>query len=126
MSSDDRNGDVLEITQAINAAPEVVYKHIARVEGLAFMGDVPGAIEGGRSLVLIAPDPRGDTTLTVLTDAGSSDHSTVEARVRAELSRVGRLMDEQPRISPDADGVGLDAIREELEHGPRGQAPFAT
>ncbi len=120
-----REKHVVEVTQEVAASPEVVYDHIARVEGLAFLDGMAREGRAGRALVLVAPDARNETLLTVLVDAPEEGAAGYESRVRSELARVERLIGERHAISPDADGVGLDAIREEFEHGTRGEAPLA-
>ena len=114
-----------EVTVTVAASPRAVYDHIAKAEGLAFVDGATKDWRGGRAMILLAPDAQGHTRATMLADAPEEPSAAAElqAHMRNELERVGRLVED--RDGPEAAGeVGLDAILEDLEHGPR-DAPLA-
>ena len=118
----------VEVTVPADAPPEVVFDHVAKIEGLGLVDDLAQDWRGGRALVLIAPDAQDGTLITLVADspADPSAAADLEERIRTDLGRIARQVekgDGDATASEDAGDVGLDAIRADLEHGDR-EAPL--
>ncbi|HVF07442.1 MAG TPA: hypothetical protein VNC60_02600 [Actinomycetota bacterium] len=127
----------IEDSISIDADCDLVYQHMAHVEGLSITEAVTTDWRGGRALVLVTPDPDGTSTVvSMMADAPEGSEAATEMRVRMrhELERVAATLEGRAsgtgdqafaRIG-DRDHVetGLDAIEEDQAEGVR-EAPFA-
>ena len=59
----------LEVTVPADAPPEVVFDHVAKVEGLGLVDDLAQDWRGGRALILVAPDAQDGTLITLVADS---------------------------------------------------------
>ena len=127
----------IEDTLPIAAGHDEVYAHFVTVEGLRITDAVTTDWRGGRALILVAPDGRGGSSVTMLADAPAGSEAAAEMRVRMrqELDRVAATLeqstvtDRDDGQSPRADDAerietGLDAIEDDQAEGLR-EAPFA-